>query len=131
MFRESGLGDELARYMNSPNGEQYCFYGDAAYAVNQYVIGHVKVIRINPEKAEFSRQLSAVRQYVEWGFYKVISTFAFLDYKKKLKLYLQPFGKYYAVGAFLTNCHTCLYSSQPTQYFGIHPPSLEEYINNN
>lgn len=131
MFRESGLGHELARYMNSPNGEPYCLYGDAAYAVNQYVIGPVKGIRINPEEAEFNRQMSAVRQCVEWGFNKVIQTFAFLDYKKNLKLYLQPVGKYYAVGALLTNCHTCLYGSQTTQYFGIPPPSLEEYINNN
>lgn len=88
MFRESGL-EELARYMNSPNEEPFCQYGDAAYDVNQYVIGPVKGIRINLEEAGVNRE------------------------------------------AFLTNCHTCLYSSQPTQYFGIHPPSLEEYINNN
>lgn len=54
--------------MNSPNGKPYCLYGDTAYAVNQDVIGPVKGIRINPEEVEFNRQMSAVRQCVEWGF---------------------------------------------------------------
>ncbi|XP_062597753.1 uncharacterized protein LOC134259168 [Saccostrea cucullata] len=31
--------------MYSLNGEPYCLYGDAAYAVNQYVLGPVKGIR--------------------------------------------------------------------------------------
>lgn len=63
--------------MNSPNGKPYCLYGDTAYAVNQDVIGPVKGIRINPEEVKFNRQMSAVRQCVEWSFNKVVQIFAF------------------------------------------------------
>ena len=69
-----------------------------------------------------------VRVSVEWGFNKLISIFAFLDYKKNQKLYLQPVGKYYKVAALLINCHTCLYGSETTSYFGLQPPSLQEYL---
>ena len=52
----------------------------------------------------------------------------FLDFKKNQKILLQPVGKFYIVGALLTNCHTCLYSCQTSEYFGIDPPSLETYL---
>jgi hypothetical protein len=69
-----------------------------------------------------------VRVAVEWGYGRIVRYFAFLDFKKNLKVFLQPVAVYYAVGALLTNCHTCLYGSQTSRYFGIAPPSLEEYL---
>lgn len=62
---------------------------------------------------------------VEWGFGKICQTFAFLDFKKNLKLLLQPIGRYYLVAAILINCHTCLYGSQTSIYFDLDPPSIE------
>jgi nuclease HARBI1 len=56
--------------------------------------------------------MSAVCECVEWGFGKISGNFAFLDFKKNLKLLLQPVGHYYLVGRLLTNVHTCLYGSQ-------------------
>lgn len=73
--------------------------------------------------------MSQVRQCVEWGFAKVISIFAFLDYKKNLKLMLHPVSDYYAVGTIFTNCHTCLYGSQTSSYFAVDAPTLENYLN--
>ena len=72
--------------------------------------------------------MSHVRTSVEWAFGKIINIFAFLDFKKNQKILLQPVGKFYIVGALLTNCHTCLYSCQTSEYFGIDPPSLETYL---
>jgi hypothetical protein len=73
--------------------------------------------------------MSRVRTAVEWGYGKIIRCFAFLDFKKNLKkVFLQPVAVYYAVGALLTKCHTCLYGSQTSRYFDIAPPSLEKYL---
>lgn len=38
--------------------------------------------------------------------------------------------KYYKVGTLLTNCHTCLYGSQISDYFKCNPPRQEEYLRN-
>lgn len=72
--------------------------------------------------------MSSVRQAVEWGFQKVITEFAFLDFKKNQKLLLQDVTKMYATSTILTNCHTCLYGSQTSFYFNISPPQLEHYL---
>ena len=74
--------------------------------------------------------MSAVRICVEWGFGKVISNFAFMDFKKNLHIYLQPLGKMYFVAVLLTNCHTCLYGSQTGMYFNLAPPDLHVYLHN-
>ena len=74
--------------------------------------------------------MSSARQCLEWRLNNVTQLFVVLVFKKNLKLYLQPFGKYYLVGPFLTNCHMWLYGSLTTDYFGTVPPSMKEYVNN-
>jgi hypothetical protein len=76
----------------------------------------------------FNKSMSAVRICVEWGFEKVVSNFAFVDFKKSQKVLLQPIGRMYTVAVLLANCHTCLYGSQTGAFFNLHPPSLYEYF---
>jgi hypothetical protein len=45
------------------------------------------------------------------GIWENSTIFAFLDFKKNLKVLLQPVAKYYIVASLLINCHTCLYGS--------------------
>jgi hypothetical protein len=73
-------------------------------------------------------KMSNVCACVEWGFGKITQYFAYPDFKRNLKVLLQPIGKYYMVGALLINCHTCLYDSVAGVYFGLEPPSLETYL---
>ena len=73
--------------------------------------------------------MRSLRVTVEWGFGKVIQIFAFLDYfKKNQKLLWQQVSRMYKVAVLLTNCHTCLYGGNNSQYFNINPPQLEEYL---
>src|SRR4051812_37404856 len=44
---------------------------------------------------EFNRRMSLVRVSVEWCFGKVLQYFAFIDYKKNLKVFHQPVGMLY------------------------------------
>ena len=58
----------------------------------------------------------------------VINSFKFLDYKKNLKVGLSSVSKMYVVSALLCNAITCLYGNNTSDYFGIEPPSLEQYF---
>ena len=108
MLGVSGLADNLRRFQK-PNGEPYVIYGDPAYMAWQetswLLIGELD---LTDDQQEFNSQMSKVRTCVEWGFGKICQLFAFLDFKKNLKLLLQPIGKYYLVAVILVNCHTCL-----------------------
>ena len=68
-------------------------------------------------EALFKKKMSTARKSVEWGFGKVLGLFAFVDYKKYQKLYLQPVGKMYRVAVLITNCHTCMSGSQISDFF--------------
>lgn len=129
MLSESGLLHKL-RPLLQPNGQPYVLYGDPAYGLCQNVISPFHGPQLTPAEAEFNRAMSSVRVSVEWTFGKIVQLFAFLDFKKNLKLYLQPVAKYYLVGSLLTNCHTCLYGSQTSTFFTVPPPSLDVYLRN-
>ena len=72
--------------------------------------------------------MSALRISVEWLFGDVINSFKLLDFKKNLKIGLSSVGKMYAVCALLRNAITCLYGNNTSDYFGIEPPTLEQYF---
>ena len=72
--------------------------------------------------------MSRVRASVEWVFGDIINYFAFMDFKKDLKICLSAVGKMYIVCGLLTNARTCLYQSVTSSYFGLDPPPLEVYF---
>lgn len=119
---------DMHRHMTTPNNEVYCVYGDPAYPLTPYIIPPFKGAVLSANQARFNKRMSSVRICVESGFGKLLNLFAFLDYKKNHKLYLQPIGKYYKVAALLANCHTCFYGSETGSFFGLNPPSLQEYL---
>ena len=73
--------------------------------------------------------MSNVRVSVEWLFKEILTYFAFVDFKKNLKIGLSVTGKIYVVCALLANARTCLYKSQTSNIFGVEPTMLEEYFN--
>lgn len=123
MLGESRLLEAIAE----GNLRHYCLYGDPAYPIRAQLLAPYRG-DLGEQQIMFNKEMSRVRQSVEWGFGKVTTNFAFLDFKKNLKLLLQPVSKYYIVGTFLTNCHTCLYGSQTGRYFDCAPPTLAEYL---
>ncbi|XP_023015958.2 uncharacterized protein [Leptinotarsa decemlineata] len=128
IFRISHLYDELDIVARFPNGENFVLYGDLAYGIRDLLICPYGNQHLTPQQQEFNRSMSAVRQAVEWGFQKVTTEFAFLDFKKNQKLLVQDIEQLYKVAVLLTNCHTSLYGSQTSQYFNVVPPNLEEYL---
>jgi hypothetical protein len=106
----------------------FALYGDPAYPLRDNLIVPYRGAQITAEQTIFNKAMSNVREAVEWGFKDVIVQFAFVDFKKNMKLYLQPVGKYYLVAALLVNCRNCLYGNQISTYFEMEPPSLDEYL---
>lgn len=127
LFRESGVENEI-RHFRGATGQRMYLYGDSAYALKPYMMTPFPTLNITPDKTEFNRNMSKVRQAVEWSLGKTIMLFAFVDYKKNQKLHLQPVGKYYVVATLLCNFHTCLYGSEVSEYFNIAPPTLANYV---
>lgn len=126
IFRESGIYQQLEEKMVYPDGH-FVLYGDQGYGIRELLL----VPYANPENEEqhnFNVNMSTVRVSVEWGFQKVLSEFAFVDFKKNQKLLVQDIERLYKVAVILTNCHTCLYRNQTSLFFNMLPPTLEEYL---
>ena len=116
-------------------GAPFYVYGDPAYALCQYILRGIKG-SMTPAQHAFCTAMSRVRETVEWGFALVVRDWAFVDYRKNMKIQKQPIGRIYFVAALLTNMKTCMTSShtfdyfgnQTSQTFGVSPPSLHDYL---
>ncbi len=124
MYVDSDIEKQLL-HVKGCNGDQLVLYGDGGYTKSPYLM-----IPFRGEKTEeqmFNIQMSSVRSSVEWGFSRLCSLWAFCNFYANQKVFLQPVGKYFLVATILTNCHTSLYGNEISSYFGMDPPSLEEY----
>ena len=121
MLRMSGLLGQLEQHSHSPTGEPLCIYGDPAYPHRIWLQTPYRDVNLSDEQQEFNASMSAVRV-------AVFKNFAFIDYKKNLKIGLSPLGKMYAVSALLRNALTCLYGNYTSMFFDITPPTLQEYF---
>lgn len=129
MLGESGLAQKLIRY-NQASGLPYVVYGDPAYGISRNILAPFRGAQLTIAEKDFNKSMSQVRISVEWTFGKISQYFTYVDLKRNNKILLQPVGKYYAVAALLTNCHTCVYGSLTTTFFNVTPPSLESYLSN-
>ena len=110
MLGVSGLAEKLGRFQR-PNGEPYIIYGDPAYGLTRNILAPFRGVRLTDDQQEFNSRMSKLRVSVEWGFGKICQLFAFLDFKKNLKILLQPIGKYYFIWRqlfWLTATHACM-----------------------
>ena len=130
MLVESNFLDELEQSAYSPTGEPMCVYGDPAYPLRVHLQAPFRQGRLTPMMEAYNAEMSSVRVSVEWLFGDIINDFKFLDFKKNLKIGMSSVGKMYLVCALLNNALTCLYGNKTSEYFGLGPPSLEDYFRN-
>lgn len=132
MLRDSEIEEQMENSAAfSPSNEpNFYVYGDQAYVRRGtlYVLAPFKGRVLTEEQKEFNKIMSAIRICVEWGFGKIAKLFAFVEFHHNQKLFLQPVSKYFLVCALLTNCHTCMYGSLTSDYFGLAPPTIREYL---
>ena len=95
------------------------FYSDLAYPMRLHHHVPYQGARLSNNEQSFNTSTSTVRTTVEWVFGDITSYFAFLDFKKNLKIGLSPTSKMYAVCALLRNAVTCPYGSSTSSYFNV------------
>ena len=110
-------------------GRTYQLYGDPAYPLSPWLGAPFPSDGlISGQEARFNKTMSAARIAVEWGFGKIKTNWSYLDFKKGMKPYQSDLQKFWPVAQILTNCHTCIYGSQTSNYFNVMPPPLEVYL---
>ena len=105
LLQLSNLLPKLQQYAFNSRGEVLCIYGDPTYPLRIQLQAPFRNPVRQLEK-DFNSMMSKVRVSVEWLFGNISSWFAFLDFKKNLKLNLSAVGKMYLVCALLTNART-------------------------
>ncbi|XP_040065170.2 uncharacterized protein LOC120839029 [Ixodes scapularis] len=80
ILRLSGLYERLEDLVQ---GSVYTIYGDPAYPLRPLLQKPFMGASLTAAEQNFNKKMSSVRQAVEWGFGKVSTLFAFVDYKKK------------------------------------------------
>ena len=128
LLADSGLLNDLSRYSFAPDGTPLCIYDDPAYPLRVHLQGPFKGAALTPLEQHFNKSMSQVRVAVEWVFGDITNYFAFLDFKKNLKIGLSSVGKMYIVCSLLRNAHICLYHSSTSEFFGIDPPAIKDYF---
>ena len=128
MLAMSGLYPRLQQSSVDTNGRPLCVYGDVAYPLRPQLQAPFRNPILTQDQKNFNTSMSQVRTSVEWLFGDITSWFAFIDFKKNLKIGLSSVGKMYLVCALLKNARTCLYGSTTTEYFQIDPPVITDYF---
>ena len=128
MLAVSGLYEDLENFAFCPAGREMCLYGEPAYPLRIHLQAPFRVGVLTRQMEIFNEKMSAVRASVEWLFAEIINYFKFLVFKKNLRIGLSQVGKIYIVCAILRNALTRLYSNTTAEYFGVDPPSLQDYF---
>ena len=123
MLADSGLLHDLQWFALSPTGQPMCIYGDLAYPLRVHLQTPFRHLPLAPPMQDYNESIA-----VEWLFGDITNFFKFLDYKKNLKIGLSSVSKMYVVSTLLRNAITCLYGNETSDYFGIEPPTLEQYF---
>eukprot|EP00697_Spironema_sp_BW2_P007150 gnl/Spiro4/21364_TR10439_c0_g1_i1.p2 gnl/Spiro4/21364_TR10439_c0_g1~~gnl/Spiro4/21364_TR10439_c0_g1_i1.p2 ORF type:complete len:138 (+),score=34.51 gnl/Spiro4/21364_TR10439_c0_g1_i1:471-884(+) len=127
LLRASNLLHVLSQLEFAP-GQFWAVYGDQAYPKRPYLFSPFAGAMLTDDEEAFNAYMASVRLCVEWSFGNICQLWAFLDYKKNLKVLAQPLELFYKFAAILTNCNTCLYGNQTSKYFMMNPPSLQDYL---
>ena len=107
MLQMSGLLPYLHQFSMGTEGNTLCIYGDPAYPIIPHLQGPFQGARITPLQEAWNTSMSKVRISVEWIFGDIINYFKFLDFKKNLKIGLNPVSKLYIVCSLLHNARAC------------------------
>ena len=136
IWRDSEMRMTLEDIMNERVADgrvRLKLYADKIYGTSILVTAAYS-LRQNPGglllwQIQLNRLMSDIRVAIEWSFGKIINQNKFVSFGKAMKIQNSPVSKYYHVAIILANAHTCMYGCQHTNYFGIVPPTVEEYFN--
>ena len=128
MLVESGLLQQLQLRSYDTTGRLLCIYGDPAYPLRLNLQAPFRNPVLTQLEKDYNKSMSEVRVSVEWLFNNIATWFAFIDFKKNLKVGLGAVGKMYVICALLANAWTCMYGNTPRNFFQLPPPNIDDYF---
>lgn len=112
------------------DGRQYYIFGDSAYLLRPWMMRPFIREFATADQLLFNTQMSSLRVLVEHNYRDLKQFWTSQDYSRQLKVRAAPIGLLYRASAIMLNFRTCLYESGITcNRIGLHPPSLDVYIN--
>ena len=128
MLMDSGLLNQLQQYSFGQNQYPLCIYEDPGYPLRVHLQVGFRRTQLSQQQVDWNTRMSEVHVSVELIFGDIITYFKFLDFKKDLKIGLNPVGKMHIVCTLLQNTRVCLYGNTTSTYFDCEPPTVEEYF---
>ena len=92
---DSDFFNQLQQYSFGQNQRSLCIYGDPAYPLRVHLQAGFKGARLSQQQLDWNTRMSEVRVSVEWIFEDITTYFKCLDFKKNLRISLNPVGKMY------------------------------------
>ena len=115
------------------HGFNALLYADSAFAFEQHVTPAHKrqhgQEQLDDDLQHENTMMAQCRAAVEWTFGNQASIQKYNAITALQHMKERDLGVRYTVAVFLYNCHTCLYGSQVSAYFGCFPPELRDYLN--
>ncbi len=113
-----------------PSPKRPTIIGDSGFTASRNI---VTPFSFDPASSPFSPEnvynmvLSRCRIPNEWGFGRVVNLFQTLEFTRSQKKGWTDPHKQYVVSCFMTNFVVIFEGSQTSSYFGLSPPSFDEY----
>ena len=127
LYIRSGIEEQLPSAL-LVDGKQYCIYGDSGYNRRIFLEVPFQGSSLSSAQKAFNAGMSSVRVTVEWMFKEIKIYWSSVDFKRKLRVRQSPVGLLYLSAMLLTNIRNCCYPNTISQYFGVKPPTLEDYL---
>ena len=104
ILRKSSLVEFLQQ---NPLFIGYVILGDSAYPNNDVMVSVFKGRQLPAAAERFNSVMCPIRTCVEWGYGKIVQYWAFVDFKKQMKIQRVRVEAMWHVAVFLTNALTC------------------------
>ena len=134
VFNLSGLGDYLNYvFPTMPNvrgvSVKYALYCDGIFQNHECLFNRPHEFRNDHEEALF-RRYNSMRTCIENLFARLKTKFSIYESGKKLRIMNNGAGivRMVVSSFLLLTCHTCLNGSTTTTAYGLHPPTIDEYL---
>ena len=85
----------------------FVILGDSAYPNNDVMVSVFKGRQLPAAAERFNSVMCPIRTCVEWGYGKIVQYWAFVDFKKQMKIQRVRVEAMWHVAVFLTNALTC------------------------
>ena len=129
LLSQANLKQHLRELPTDADDRMFSVYADQGYAESPGIRTPFFDGLINPAHEIHNQVMASSRIAVEWAFGDIIVQWASLDMRSTQQLLSnRKIGQVYIVAGLLSNLFTCLQGNRGSKYFGLRPPSLEEYM---